>query len=89
MPSEANVDEQPSKIFQDNLGQFGNDMGSGVKRVRQHPKGPTIAAGLLILLGLYLLMDSFGMLSWINGTVMVALAFIGFGIYLISRRNNQ
>jgi phage shock protein PspC (stress-responsive transcriptional regulator) len=88
MPSEANVDEEPVKIVQENLGQFGNDVGTGVKRVRKHPQGPTIAAGLLILLGLYLLMDSFNFLSWLNGTVVVALAFIGLGIYLISKRKS-
>ncbi|MGB3713418.1 MAG: PspC domain-containing protein [Candidatus Promineifilaceae bacterium] len=86
MPSEATIDASPSKIVQDNIDQFGNDVGSGVKRVRRHPQGPAIAAGLLILMGIYLLMDSFGLLSWLNGTVIVALAFIGLGIYLISRR---
>lgn len=86
MPSEATIDAPASKIVQDNIDQFGNDVGSGVKRVRRHPQGPAIAAGFLILMGIYLLMDSFSLLSWLNGTVIVALAFIGFGIYLIYRR---
>lgn len=87
MPNETNVESPPSKVVQDNLEQFGSDFGSGVKRVRQHPRGPTIAAGLLILMGIYLLTDNFNFLSWINGTVLVSLAFIGMGIYLIARRN--
>jgi phage shock protein PspC (stress-responsive transcriptional regulator) len=86
MPSEATVDAPQSKIVQDNIDRFGNDVGSGVKRVRRHPQGPAIAAGLLILMGIYLLMDSFGLLSWLNGTVIVALAFIALGFYLIARR---
>jgi phage shock protein C len=86
MPSEATLDATPSKIVQENIDQFGNDVGSGVKRVRQHPQGPVMAAGILILMGIYLLMDSFGLMNWLNGTVIVALAFIGFGIYLIARR---
>ncbi len=86
MPSEATVGAPQSKIVQDNIDQFGNDVGSGVKRVRRHPQGPAIAAGLLILMGIYLLMDSFGLLSWLNGTVIVALVFIALGFYLISRR---
>jgi phage shock protein C len=86
MPIEATIDAPQSKIVQDNIDQLGNDIGSGVKRVRRHPQGPAIAAGLLILMGIYLLMDSFGLLSWLNGTVIVALAFIALGFVLISRR---
>ncbi len=89
MPNESNFDASSSKIIQDNIDQFGNDVGSGVKRVRHHPQGPTIAAGLIILLGVYLLMDSFNLLSWLNSTVVIALAFIAFGIYLISRRKRK
>jgi phage shock protein C len=89
MPSEENVDAPPSKIVQDNFDQFGNDVGSGVKRVRKHPQGPSIAAGILILLGIYLLMDSFNLLNWLNSTVVIALAFIAFGIYLISKRKKN
>ncbi len=89
MPNEENIDAPQSKIVQDNFDQFGSDVGSGIKRVRKHPQGPTIAAGLLILLGVYLLMDSFNLLSWLNSTVVVALAFIAFGIYLISKRKKN
>ena len=89
MPSELNFDSPSSKVVQDNLDQFGNDVGSGVKRMRKHPQGPAIAAGLLIILGVYLLMDSFQLLSWLNGTVVIALAFIALGIYMISRRKRD
>jgi phage shock protein C len=89
MPSELNFDSPSSKVVQDNLDQFGNDVGSGVKRMRKHPQGPAIAAGLLIILGVYLLMDSFQLLSWLNGTVVIALAFITLGIYMISRRKRD
>lgn len=86
MPSEANVGAPASKVVQENLDRFGSDVSSGMERVRQHPQGPTIAAGLLILLGAYLLLGNFGLLNWLNGTVLISLAFIGLGIYLITRR---
>jgi phage shock protein PspC (stress-responsive transcriptional regulator) len=89
MPNESNYAEPSSKIIQDNIDQLGSDVQSGMKRVRRHPQGPTIAAGLIILLGVYLLLDSFGVLNWLNSTVIVAMAFIGFGVYLIARRNKN
>jgi len=89
MPNEADFDAESSTIIQRNIDQFGSDFNSGVKRVRQHPQGPTIAAGLIIMLGVYLLLDSFHLLNWLNGTVVVALVFIGVGAYLIAKRNKN
>ena len=38
MPSEANIDQPSSKIVQDNLDRFGDDLGQGVKRAQAHPQ---------------------------------------------------
>jgi phage shock protein PspC (stress-responsive transcriptional regulator) len=84
MPSESNVDEPSSKIVQDNIDRLGDDFGQGVRRVRAHPEGRTLAAGLLILLGLFLLVENTG---WISSGLFWSLALIGFGLYLILRRN--
>jgi phage shock protein C len=86
MPSEANVGQPSSKVVQDNLDRLGDDLGQGVRRVRAHPQGRTIAAALLILLGIYLLLANLG---WISGTVFWALALIGLGLYFLLRRGGR
>lgn len=86
MPNEANFEQPTSKIMQDNVDQFGTDVNTGLKRVRQHPQGPTIAAGLLITMGLYLLLDNLGWLGWLSGGWFWPLVIIGLGIFLIARR---
>jgi len=89
MPRENNLNDAPSDVAQENIGQIGNDVSSGFKRVRQHRQGPAIAAGLLILLGVYLLLSNFGLLSWLSGGVFWSLLLIGAGIYLIARRRRD
>ena len=87
MPSEEKLNHPSSKIVQDNIEQIGVDVTSGFKKVRQHPQGPTIGAGLLILLGVYFLFGNLGWLSWLSGGVFWSLILIGVGIYLLVRRN--
>jgi len=89
MPRENNLTNTPSNVAQENIGQIGNDVSSGFKRVRQHRQGPAIAAGLLILLGVYLLLGNFGLLGWLSGGVLWSLLLIGAGIYLIARRGRD
>lgn len=88
MPNEANMDQPSAKVLQENIEQYGTEFNSNVKRVRQHPQGKIIASGMLIVLGVYLLMQNLGWLSWLSGGVFWALLMIGFGIYLI-RRNQK
>lgn len=87
MPRESTVDAPPSKVMQENIEQMGSSFNSSVRRVRQHPQGPTIAAGLLILLGVYLLLDNVGWLAWLSGGTVAALVLIGLGLYLVARRS--
>ena len=86
MPSESNFEQPASKIVQDNIDHFGDDLGQGIKRVQSHPQGRTLAAGLLILLGMFLLFDNFG---WLSSGVFWALALIGAGLFLIIRRSRS
>jgi phage shock protein PspC (stress-responsive transcriptional regulator) len=88
MPSEANMDRPSSKVLQDNIEQYGTEFNANVKRVRQHPQGKMIASGLLIVVGVYLLMQNLGWLSWLSGGVFWALVMIGIGVYLL-RRNKK
>ena len=48
--------------------------------------GITLAAGLLILLGLFLLVDNLG---WLSSGIFWALALIGAGLFLIVRRSQS
>ncbi len=86
MPSESNLDQPSSKIVQDNIDRIGDDLGQGVKQVQRHPQGRTLVAGLLILLGFFLLFDNFG---WLDSGILWALALIGAGFYLIIRRSRS
>ena len=86
MPSESNFEQPASKIVQDNIDQFGDDLSHGIKRARSHPQGRTMAAGLLIVFGLFLLFDNLG---WLSSGVFWALALIGVGFYLIIRRGKS
>jgi phage shock protein PspC (stress-responsive transcriptional regulator) len=86
MPSESNIDEPSSKIVQDNIDRLGDDLGQGARRARAHPEGRSLAAGLLILLGLFLLFENMG---WLSSGLFWALTFIGVGGFLLLRRNRN
>jgi phage shock protein PspC (stress-responsive transcriptional regulator) len=86
MPSESNLEQPASRIVQDNIDQFGDDLNHGIKRVKGHPQGRTLAAGLLIVFGLFLLFDNLG---WLSSGIFWALALIGVGFYLIIRRGKS
>jgi phage shock protein PspC (stress-responsive transcriptional regulator) len=86
MPSEANIDQPSSKIVQDNLDRLGDDFGHGVRRVQAHPEGRTLAAVLLIALGVFLLFENLG---WLSSGIFWSLALIGLGLYLILRRGKR
>ncbi len=89
MPSEANSDQLSAKIFQDNVEQYGSEFNTNVKRIRQHPQGKIIASSMLIILGVYFLLENLGWLSWLSGGVFWAFLMIGLGIYLLRRNQNK
>jgi phage shock protein PspC (stress-responsive transcriptional regulator) len=87
MPKESAGDRSTSNVVQDNFNKLGEDFTSGLKRMRQHTQGPTIFAGILILLGSYFLFSNIGWLDWLRGDVLWSLGLIGLGVYLLSNRN--
>ena len=83
MPSE--VDAGQGEAYEKNLDEFGEPVQTVAGQIRQHPKGPVIAAGLLILLGIYLLLGNLG-IPFLGSPVLWALVLIGIGVYLIVQR---
>jgi phage shock protein C len=52
---------------------------TAARQRRAHPQGPTIAGILLVLVGLYLLLDIPAVIFW-------SLLLVGLGLYLVLRR---
>ena len=86
MPSESSLHKPPKEVMQDNMSEMGDMLTDSVQRLRQHPNGPTIAAALLILLGLYFLLNNLGVLSGVGLGIIGPVILIGFGIFWLLRR---
>jgi phage shock protein PspC (stress-responsive transcriptional regulator) len=84
MPSEEDVDLSQSEIVEKNIEGLGETVTSSVDRARQHPNGPAIAAVLLILMGIYFLLENLG---FVSGSLFWPLALILLGVFLLVRRN--
>jgi phage shock protein C len=77
MPTEgsADLDDGTIRIKVDEV----TTATGATRQSRAHPQGPTIAGILLVLVGLYLLLD-------ISAVVFWSLLLVGLGIYLVLRR---
>jgi phage shock protein PspC (stress-responsive transcriptional regulator) len=84
MPSEEDVDLSQSEIVEKNIEGLDETVTSSVDRARQHPNGPAIAAVLLILMGIYFLLENLG---FVSGSLFWPLALILLGVFLLVRRN--
>ncbi len=84
MPSEGDIDLSQSEIVEKNIEGLGETVSSSVERARQHPNGPAIAAVLLILMGIYFLLENLG---FVSGSLFWPLALILLGIFLLVRRS--
>lgn len=84
MPNESDVDLSQAEIVEKNISGLGDTVTSSVGRARQHPDGPRIAAFLLILMGIYFLLENLGFFS---GSLFWPVALILLGIFLLVRRN--
>ncbi|GMQ78977.1 MAG: hypothetical protein BMS9Abin02_1526 [Anaerolineae bacterium] len=89
MPSHEKLNRSGSQIYQDNFDEYSGELSENVKRVQQHPQGRTITAGLLIILGLFLLFINFGWLTVLSGGVFWAILLIGLGIYFIRKQKRS
>lgn len=83
MPREDNVDKPNSEVIQDNLEEMSHTVSKGVNRIGR----PGTVGLLLILFGLYFLMNQMGWLHWISGGVFWPLIIIGIGLYMLIRRS--
>lgn len=84
MPAESDIELTQSEIVEKNLEGLGDTISSSVQRSREHPNGPAIAAGILIFMGIYFLLENFG---WVSGNIFWPLALILLGIFMLIRRN--
>ena len=48
MPRESTLDRSSKQVFQENIDEYSGELSNNVSRIRKHPQGRTIAAGLLI-----------------------------------------
>lgn len=84
MPAESDIELTQSEIVEKNLEGLGDTISSSVQRSREHPNGPAIAAGILIFMGIYFLLENFG---WVSGNIFWPLALILLGVFMLIRRN--
>lgn len=86
LPSESSLQADGTTVGEKQMDEFGNitrDPAGAPQR--QHPNGPIIAAVLLILLGVYFLLQNIGF-SFLSNGLIWPLLLITAGIYLIARR---
>jgi phage shock protein C len=77
MPKEGSANVEESRITVKAGEVTGAPATTGQSRA--HPQGPTIAGILLVLIGLYLLLDISAIVFW-------SLLLMGLGLYLVLRR---
>jgi phage shock protein PspC (stress-responsive transcriptional regulator) len=86
MPSEAS-DAASNASLGANATQFANDVEATLHKATGNTSGPVILAGILILAGLYLLINNMGWIGHISGEYFWPLALVALGIYLVVRRS--
>ncbi len=83
MPEQGSDSYSDVEVIQKNLGEMGETVSSGVSRIGR----PGTVGILLLLLGTYFLLNQLGWLNWIGGAIFWPLVIIGFGVFLLIRRN--
>jgi phage shock protein C len=83
MPEQDGHSSSDAEVIQKNLGQMGETVSSGVGRIGR----PGTVGILLVLLGAYFLLSQLGWLNAISGALFWPMVIIGFGIYLLVKRN--
>lgn len=71
-------------FIQKNIGDLSDTVSSNVNKLGR----PGTIGVILILLGAYFLLNQLGVMSWVGGAVFWPLVIIGFGVYLLLRRDN-
>lgn len=71
-----------SEIIQENLGEMGETVSNSFERFKQ----PGNSGILLIVIGVYFLLEQFGLLGSLNNAIVWPILIIGFGFYMLTRR---
>ncbi len=83
MPTDESSDSINADIIQKNLSEMGESVTKGVNRIGR----PGTVGLALILLGAYFLLNEFGLLGWMTGSIFWPLVIIGLGIFVLIRRS--
>ncbi len=81
MPREATVDESEAVVMQDNIKELKETVSANASKVGR----PATVGIVLILLGLFFLLEQFGWTAWLGGAFW-PLVIIGLGVVLLIRR---
>ncbi len=83
MPEADSDSHFDGEVIQKNLGEIGDSISSGLAGIDRRA---TVGI-LLVLLGAFFLFNQLGWLNWISGAVFWPLVIIGFGIFMLIKRN--
>lgn len=80
MPSEAAPDVHDGDVLQKNMSELSDSVYSSVNRLGR----PGTIGVVLILLGVYFLLNQMG---WVSGAIFWPIVIIGLGLFVLVRRN--
>ena len=82
MPREESTNKPNAEVIQDNIEEMGKAVTSNINRIGR----PGTAGALLVIFGLYFLLSELGFLHWLHGGIFWPLIIVGFGVYMLVRR---
>lgn len=85
MPEGDDTAASGGDAIQKNIDDLGETVQSGVDHIGR----PGTFGIVLILLGVYFLLNEIGLLGWLGSTLFWSLLLIGGGVYLLARRGRK
>ncbi len=94
MPKAEQVDQSPKETIQENVQEIGDrvkEAGEGLGQAvsgtgEKHPNRAAWIGIILILLGVFFLLDSLHLISWFNKDLLWPIIIIFVGVWLLIRR---
>jgi phage shock protein C len=95
MPKAEQVDQSPKETIQENVQEIGDrvkEAGEGLSQAvsnrtgEKHPNRAAWFGIILILLGIFFLLDTLHLISWINKDLLWPIIIIFVGMWLLIRR---
>lgn len=83
MPREESAHRPNAEVIQDNIEEMSKTVTNNISRIGR----PGTLGALLVIFGLYFLLSELGFLHWLDGGIFWPLLIVGFGIYMLVRRN--